>query len=88
MPAEYERLTVATSVTPFEVQVPDRDRTAESDSPFGVRRVGSDVPILGGAPTYVLTDNEKIVTVSHLAGVPVLNQKTVPFARHYGGSRS
>ena len=40
--------------------------------------------ILGGAPTYVLTDNEKTVTVSHVAGVPVRNQQTVSFARHYG----
>jgi hypothetical protein len=36
---------------------------------------------VGGAPTYVLTDNEKTVTVSHVAGVPVRNQQTVDFAR-------
>ena len=39
---------------------------------------------MGGAPTYVLTDNEKTVTVEHVAGVPVRNQQTVVFARHYG----
>ncbi|MEB0307531.1 IS21 family transposase, partial [Cryobacterium sp. 10I1] len=38
------------------------------------------------APTYVLTDNEKTVTVSHVAGVPVRNPQTVDFARHYGVS--
>jgi hypothetical protein len=32
----------------------------------------------------VLTDNEKAVTVSHVAGVPVRNQHTVDFACHYG----
>jgi hypothetical protein len=28
---------------------------------------------LGGAPTYVLTDNEKTVTVDHIAGMAVRN---------------
>lgn len=28
---------------------------------------------LGGVPTYVLTDNEKMVTTSHVASVPVRN---------------
>ena len=32
----------------------------------------------------MLTDNEKTVTVAHVAGVPVRNQQTVAFARHYG----
>jgi transposase len=39
--------------------------------------------LLGGAPTYVLTDNEKTVTVDHVAGVPVRNQQIVTFGRHY-----
>jgi hypothetical protein len=39
---------------------------------------------LGGAPTYVLTDNEKTVTVEHIAGLPVRNPQMVAFARHYG----
>jgi transposase len=38
---------------------------------------------LGGAPTYVLTDNEKTVTVEHVAGIPVRNRQMVAFARHY-----
>jgi hypothetical protein len=38
----------------------------------------------GGVPTYLLTDNEKTVTVEHVAGVPVRNPATVAFARHYG----
>jgi transposase len=38
---------------------------------------------LGGAPTYVLTDNEKTVTIEHVAGMAVRNPATVGFARHY-----
>jgi len=37
---------------------------------------------LGGAPTYVLTDNEKTVTTAHVAGIPVRNPNMVAFARH------
>ena len=39
---------------------------------------------LGGAPTYVLSDNEKTITVGHIAGVAVRNPQMVAFARHYG----
>ncbi len=38
---------------------------------------------LGGVPTYVLTDNEKTVTVEHIAGIAVRNQHLVGFAEHY-----
>jgi hypothetical protein len=38
----------------------------------------------GGAPAYLLTDNEKTVTVEHVVGLPVRNAGTVAFARHYG----
>lgn len=38
---------------------------------------------LGGVPTYVLTDNEKTVTVEHIAGIPVRNPQLVDWARHY-----
>src|SRR3954447_24262725 len=44
---------------------------------------GSSARRLGGAPTYVLTDNEKTVTVEHVAGVAVRNPQMVAFARHY-----
>jgi len=40
--------------------------------------------IFGGVPTYALTDNEKTVTVEHVAGIPVRNAQMVDFARHYG----
>jgi len=35
---------------------------------------------IGGAPTYVLTDNAKTVTVEHIAGHPQM----VAAGRHYG----
>ncbi|RAX45724.1 IS21 family transposase, partial [Arthrobacter sp. AQ5-05] len=39
--------------------------------------------LLGGIPTYILTDNEKLVTIEHVAGLPVRNPQAVAFARHY-----
>jgi transposase len=39
---------------------------------------------VGGAPTYVLTDNEKTVTTGHVAGIAVRNPQMVAFAGHYG----
>jgi hypothetical protein len=39
---------------------------------------------VGGVPTYALTDNEKTVTVEHVAGVPVRHPMVVAAGRHYG----
>jgi len=39
---------------------------------------------VGGAPTYALTDNEKTVTVEHVAGIPVRHPRIVAAGRHYG----
>jgi hypothetical protein len=39
---------------------------------------------VGGVPAYLLTDNEKTVTVEHVAGIPVRNPAAVQFGRHYG----
>ncbi len=64
----------------FRIVIALRDRTA----PSVFAALDRSFRILGGAPTYVLTDNEKTVTVSHVAGVPVRNPQTVEFARHYG----
>jgi transposase len=38
----------------------------------------------GGAPTYLLTDNPRTVTVDHVAGVPVRHPEMVALGRHYG----
>ncbi|MFI9723830.1 hypothetical protein ACIHFE_29935 [Streptomyces sp. NPDC052396] len=39
---------------------------------------------LGGAPTYVLTDNVKTVTVERIAGIAVRHPQTVAAGRYYG----
>jgi len=39
---------------------------------------------VGGAPTYLLTDNEKTVTVEHVAGIAVRHPTMVAVGRHYG----
>jgi transposase len=38
----------------------------------------------GGVPAFALTDNEKTVTVEHVAGVPVRHPLVVAGGRHYG----
>ncbi|MGN7253496.1 MULTISPECIES: IS21 family transposase [unclassified Arthrobacter] len=63
----------------FRIVIPLRDRTA----PSVFSALDRSFRLLGGAPTYVLTDNEKTVTTMHVAGVPVRNQQTLAFARHY-----
>ena len=39
---------------------------------------------VGGCPTYLLTDNEKTVTVEHVAGIPVRNEHMLAWSKHYG----
>ena len=64
----------------FRVVIALRDRT----QPSVIAALDRTFRLLGGAPTFVLTDNEKTVTVEHVAGVPVRNRETVSFGRHYG----
>lgn len=64
----------------FRIVIALRDRTA----PSVFAALDRCFRIAGGATTYILTDNEKTVTVSHVAGVPVRNLQTVDFARYYG----
>jgi hypothetical protein len=40
--------------------------------------------LAGGAPTYVLTDNERTVTDRHIAGIAVRNERVIDVARYYG----
>ena len=64
----------------FRVVVPLLDKSqpsVQSAIDVALRR-------LGGVPTYLLTDNEKTVTVEHIAGIPVRNPAAVAFGRHYG----
>ncbi len=39
---------------------------------------------IGGAPTYLLTDNAKTVTCDLVAGVPIRHPEMVAVGRHYG----
>ncbi|WP_307829996.1 IS21 family transposase [Antrihabitans stalagmiti] len=39
---------------------------------------------IGGAPTYLLTDNPRTVTIDRIAGLPVRHPDIVSAARHYG----
>ncbi len=64
----------------FRVVLPIRDKTA----PSVMAALDVTLRRLGGAPTYVLTDNEKTVTIEHVAGVPVRNPAMVAWSRHYG----
>ncbi len=40
--------------------------------------------IVGGVPTYVLTDNPRTVTIDHVAGVAVRHPQIAAVGRHYG----
>ena len=64
----------------FRIVIALHDRTAPSVF-AGLDRA---FRIVGGAPTYLLTDNEKTVTTGHVAGVPVRNRQAVTFGRYYG----
>jgi transposase len=64
----------------FRVVVPLRDKTLPSVV-IGLDRV---LRLVGSVPTYALTDNEKTVTVEHVAGIAVRNATIVEVSRHYG----
>jgi transposase len=64
----------------FRVVVPLRDKTLASVV-LGLDRA---LRVFGGSPTYALTDNEKTVTVDHVAGIAVRNPQILSVARHYG----
>ena len=64
----------------FRVVIPTWDRTL----PTLLACVDTALRRLGGAPTYALTDNEKTVTMEHIARVPVRHPEIVAAGRHYG----
>jgi transposase len=66
----------------FRVIIPLGDRTL----PSVVAALDRTFRILGGAPTYLLTDNEKTVTDRHVARLPVRNSRMVSAAVYYGVS--
>jgi hypothetical protein len=64
----------------FRVVLPILDKTL----PTVMAAIDQALRLIGGVPTYVLTDNEKTVTVEHVAGIAVRNPQMVAFGRHYG----
>lgn len=64
----------------FRVVIPSWDQT------LGSLVLGIDVTLrrIGGAPTYLLTDNPRTVTVDRIAGLPVRHPEVVAAGRHYG----
>ena len=64
----------------FRVVLPVWDRTL----PTLIACLDATLRIIGGVPVYALTDNEKTVTVDHVAGVPVRHPEIVAVGRHYG----
>ena len=64
----------------FRVVLPTWDRTL----PTLLGCLDATLRRLGGAPTYALTDNEKTVTVEHIARVPVRHPDVVAAGRYYG----
>jgi hypothetical protein len=64
----------------FRVVIPTWDRTL----PTLIACLDATLRRVGGVPTYALTDNEKTVTVEHVAGVPVRHPQIVAVGRHYG----
>lgn len=57
---------------------------ADRSMPSVVAALDRTLRIIGGAPTYVLTDNEKTVTDRHIAGIAVRNEAMVSTANYYG----
>jgi len=64
----------------FRVVVPTWDRTL----PTLLGCLDLTLRRTGGAPTYALTDNEKTVTVEHIARVPIRHPDVVAAGRYYG----
>ena len=64
----------------FRVVIPTWDQTLGTL----VSCVDATLRRIGGAPTYLLSDNAKTVTVEHVAGIAVRHPVMVAAGRHYG----
>ena len=64
----------------FRVVLPTWDQTL----PTLVACIDQTLRRLGGAPTYLLSDNAKTVTTDLVAGIPVRHPELVAVGRHYG----
>lgn len=66
----------------FRVVIPTWDRTM----PTMLACVDQTLRRVGGAPTYLLSDNERTVTIERVAGVGIRHPQLVAAGRHYGVS--
>ena len=64
----------------FRVVIPIRDKTL----PTVVACIDQSLRRFGGCPTYGLSDNEKTLTVEHVARIAIRNPEMVAAANHYG----
>jgi len=64
----------------FRMVIPTWDRTLGTL----IGCLDATLRVIGGAPTYALTDNEKTVTVDLVAGIPIRHPLVVAAGRHYG----
>ncbi len=64
----------------FRVVLPIRDKTL----PTVIGCIDATLRRFGGCPTYALTDNEKTVTIEHVARIAIRNPDMVAAAGHYG----
>jgi hypothetical protein len=64
----------------FRVVIPTWDRTL----PTTVACLDAALRVFGAAPTYLLTDNERVVTVDRVAGLAVRHPLMVAAGQHYG----
>lgn len=64
----------------FRVVIPTWDRTLGTL----ISCLDATLQVIGGVPTYALTDNEKTVTIDVVAGVRVRHPEIVAACRHYG----
>lgn len=64
----------------YRVVMPTWDRTLGTV----LACVDATLRVVGGVPTYLLTDNEKTATMDRVAGLPVRHPLLVSAGRHYG----
>ena len=64
----------------FRVILPIRDKTL----PTVIACIDSTLRRFGGVPTYGLSDNEKTLTLDHIARIAVRHPTMVAVGRHYG----
>jgi transposase len=64
----------------FRVIIPLQDKSL----PSVIAALDRTFRICRGAPTFVLTDNERTVTDAHIAGIAVRNRTAVDVSRYYG----